>query len=385
MFRPRLVTRLLVLGALTCGMTAAAPPAPDANDDHSINPRWLEKLPPADASALKPIIGYAPPAFDERLQWFESDPLRWADLRGKVVVIQSWSHRSAARRQGLTRAKRIVAGFEGEDVVLIALHTPESVDRAEAYLERKKMGMPVVVDPIGAYCDELGVYKRPVNFLVDRQGAVRAAGLNAPGLKAMIEKLRAEDYDPEQKPQAMPEPDEAGETAAPAQFPPFGNTRVSAKDIRGKRAPNFQVDEWLTSQPNATGKVVVIDFWATWCSPCRNSIPHMNELATRFADDMVVVGLSDENKQAFENGMRKHDLRLTNFRYSLALDQRGRMKGEIKVSGIPHAIVMSSDWIVRWQGNPATLKADTLERIVKANRQLNAGSASAQRKRWTGS
>ena len=100
---------------------------------------------------------------------------------------------------------------------------------------------------------------------------------------------------------------------------------------------------------------------------------------------MCIVGLSDENLQAFQNGMNKHSLRLSSFKYSLALDKAGKMKKAIGVRGIPHAIVMSSDWIVRWQGHPAALTAAELQQIVAANRQLNLGGAKVRPKRWTGS
>ena len=48
-------------------------------------------------------------------------------------------------------------------------------------------------------------------------------------------------------------------------------------------------------------KTVVIDFWATWCGPCRAAIPHMNELRSQtFAEDLVCVGVSNESADAFK-------------------------------------------------------------------------------------
>ena len=382
MSRLQLSLRSLVLGLLALNVAAVATVLDAGPNDEPINPKWLDKLKPIDRAAVAHLLGYAPPKFDDRLMWFESDPLHWEDLRGKIVVIQSWSHKSSGGRSGITRAQRILDSLESEDIVLLALHTPENVDQVEPFLERKKMKVPVAVDPIGAYCDELGVYKRPVNIIVDRQGAVRAAGLNARGLKSMLGKLIAEPYDPESKPQAMPEPEEAEEVEV--EFPKFGGQVSAKKDLRGRRAPDFHVSEWVTTQPDATGKVVVIDFWATWCTPCRMSIPHMNKLATQFANDLCIVGLSNEKLQAFQSGMNKHSLRLTSFQYALALDSGAKMQNAVGVTGIPHCIVMSSDWIVRWQGHPAALRATTIQQIVAANRQLNAGGANARPRRWTG-
>jgi hypothetical protein len=68
--------------------------------------------------------------------------------------------------------------------------------------------------------------------------------------------------------------------------------------------------------------------------------------------------------------------------YAVATDPSGRMKNAISVSGIPHTIVMSSDWVVRWQGHPASLSAATLNAIVEANRHLAASQKNGDRSRW---
>ena len=68
-------------------------------------------------------------------------------------------------------------------------------------------------------------------------------------------------------------------------------------------------------------------------------------------------------------------MRQNTMRYSVASDQSGRMKGAVGVAGIPHTILISSDWIVRWQGHPGSLSAATVDAIVAANRQLGGGAA----------
>lgn len=68
------------------------------------------------------------------------------------------------------------------------------------------------------------------------------------------------------------------------------------KDGERKRAPDFELKNGegrtvrLTDYP---GKVILLDFWATWCAPCKASIPWMNELAESYRNDgLVVIGIS---------------------------------------------------------------------------------------------
>lgn len=135
-------------------------------------------------------------------------------------------------------------------------------------------------------------------------------------------------------------------------------TKISAAAFLGEAPPKLVVEKWLTPAPGTEGKFVLIDFWATWCGPCRQSIPHLNELQAKFADQLVVIGLSDEA----EADVRK--MKSPKIEYSIAIDTAATTSRAIQVRGIPHAIILDPTGIVRFEGHPANLNEKNLAGLL---------------------
>jgi len=65
-----------------------------------------------------------------------------------------------------------------------------------------------------------------------------------------------------------------------------------------------------TTWEKLRGKVVVLDFWATWCGPCVASIPHWNELASQFQDKPIVfLAISDENPDLITSFLKRRPIK----------------------------------------------------------------------------
>lgn len=135
---------------------------------------------------------------------------------------------------------------------------------------------------------------------------------------------------------------------------------IWAKPLLNQPAPPLIVEKWLNSQPNHRGKFVLIDFWATWCPPCRAAIPPLNALQQEFAGQLIVVGLTDEP----EDTVRKMTDPVIGF--TVAIDTQARTRKTVGVTGIPHVLIVDPQGIVRWEGYPF-LKGYELTDVVVAD------------------
>jgi thiol-disulfide isomerase/thioredoxin len=153
-------------------------------------------------------------------------------------------------------------------------------------------------------------------------------------------------------------PQEAEEAMASGDEGDIIVPKLYAKSFRGQRPPQIIVEQWLTSSPDPNGKFVLVDFWATWCGPCKRSIPHLNDLSAKFKDRLVVLGLSDEPLES----LRK--MTSPRIDYFVGTDTQARTLRAVGVEGIPHALLIDPSGIVRFEGMPSYLTEEGLARLI---------------------
>jgi thiol-disulfide isomerase/thioredoxin len=160
--------------------------------------------------------------------------------------------------------------------------------------------------------------------------------------------------------------------AAPAQNAPPAKTLTI-----GDKAPPIDIAHWLKGKQVAAfepGKVYVMEFWATWCGPCRASMPHISEMQTKYADyGVTVIGVSDEPLPTVVEFLCKTDkgaevLWNEKIQYTLTTDPDKSVKTDYFTAagqrGIPCSFIVGKDSRIEWIGHPMGLE-EPLDAVVR--------------------
>ncbi|MFG0329735.1 MAG: redoxin domain-containing protein [Phycisphaerales bacterium] len=161
----------------------------------------------------------------------------------------------------------------------------------------------------------------------------------------------------------------------------------------GDAAPAIEISHWVKGEEVKSfenGKVYVVEFWATWCGPCRASMPHISELQTEFRDyGVTFIGVSDEKLATVVDFLAQKDdenvLWYDKIDYTLATDpDRSVFDSYMKAAGqngIPTAFIVGKTGEVEWIGHPVRID-DPLAKVVRDewNRDEFRREFEAQRK-----
>ncbi len=136
----------------------------------------------------------------------------------------------------------------------------------------------------------------------------------------------------------------------------------------GDDAPEISIEKWINGGPvkikeGKGKKIFVVEFWATWCPPCRKSIPHLSKLQTKFKESGVeIIGVTNESIEVVEKFAAN-----AGFAYNVGIDKYNHTNTLYRNGerGIPHAFVIGKDGKIAWYGHPMEEMDTVIEQIIE--------------------
>ena len=147
---------------------------------------------------------------------------------------------------------------------------------------------------------------------------------------------------------------------------------------RAKMAPAFAittVDGKHITLDDLQGRVVLLDFWATWCAPCREALPHMRDVAKKFqGEPLIVLSVSlDDDEQKWKDFVTKNEMTWPQYR-------DGGFKGPIAqlfgVQAIPQTFTIDADGVLQDQHIGDAAIEGKLKKLIARAHEVQAAKKS---------
>lgn len=132
----------------------------------------------------------------------------------------------------------------------------------------------------------------------------------------------------------------------------------------GKRMPplGVQVEVGSSVDRSAGPRVLLVDFWAPWCVPCRESVPVLNRLQRDYGGQgLRVIGMAREPPHELAEFARRVPLD-----YPVGCDPGGRLFTQMGMRSLPYAVLVDRNGVIVWQGDPSGLSRGTIEATLAA-------------------
>lgn len=408
--------------AVVFALAGAAATAQDAAQPKKEAPKAAA---PAKPEVTLKVSDKAPAITVE--EWVKGDKIEKFE-KGKVYVVEFWATWCGPCIKGIPHLTEVQKDFKDKGVTVVSVASSERTkdrDGSERSSEARLQGVKDFVagqgDAMGytvAYDSDRSMSKDwlqaagkgtiPTAFIVDKNGKIAWIGHPSNGMDdALKNVLAGKPAEPEAKKGGsasagapvitlvgQPEKDQP---KAKSETKPEAKAKKQLEDQgptlgMGDKAPALAVSKFVKGEPVKKfepGKTYVVEFWATWCGPCIENIPHLTELQKEHKDIRVVgVSVWENDQSKVEPFVEKMGEKMD---YTIAMDEvperddgkparssEGKMAktwlSAAGINGIPSAFIVNGEGRIAWIGHPAQME-EPLEKILAGKWDLEKESA----------
>ncbi len=141
---------------------------------------------------------------------------------------------------------------------------------------------------------------------------------------------------------------------------------ITSKNISANDFP-LQISE-IFSKNQITDykgqKLILLDFWATWCGTCRPATKQLEYLQEQLPKDIFIVSVTDETHEAVGRYMKRIPIKLMVVR-----DFENNLIEKYNITRRPQAVLLNTDGEIMWEGHPADLRYRKVKRMAKRNKK----------------
>lgn len=138
-----------------------------------------------------------------------------------------------------------------------------------------------------------------------------------------------------------------------------GGSKIGTEspDLEFSRILNFKNPSAKLSDFGS--KVVLIDFWATWCAPCIASFPHLEELQKKFSADLQVITITGESEDRIKKFLEKRKVNLP-----IVIDAKRELENYFPHRTVSHTVIIDKDGIIRAITTPSEVSEEIIKKVI---------------------
>lgn len=139
----------------------------------------------------------------------------------------------------------------------------------------------------------------------------------------------------------------------------------------GKKSPELTFEIILNFERSSAnlsdfnGKIIILDFWATWCAPCIKSFPQLEQLQEKYKHDLQIITITDDSKERIKQFLEKRNMSLP-----IVIDEKRNLVKIFPHRTIPHTVVIDKSGIIRAITSSSEVNEDLLSKIL-AGKEVN--------------